>query len=508
MNYEPYKIDDSYEVFITNYNNELVDISDIVEQFNLFFDLFNPVVKLELIIQDGFGLLEDLPILGEETVTISMKSINLEVNGRSFYEKPIVLVFRVYKITDKVQVANRANLYKLHCTSQEGHNNMRYAVWKSFNDVEGKKIIQEIYDDYLKPDPEEYSIFNKFDIEFDDIKFDNKEDKYSYIFNGDKPLLAISRLIKRFRNFERGHKASNFIFYQGNDRWYLKTIDNLIDPEIKTLRDADPKSKIQDFYFLDPRIENEKGNSIFGKFIRPDQKILSFHVLRQLDNEENLDRGMFFNTTHMLDPLIKRYKKEVFLYEEDRKDLVHLENIFSAKKASVYTAESQYKTDITATECDEYMQRRTIFTQIGEEYETGFLAAVADNDIQIKNPERIVDHYKLQYVSMLKLNNMSVEISIPGNTDLEIGQLLNLNILANNLGSTNVKKGDPLSLNRLYGNKTLGGFWLITNIRHTFVLKDANFITYIQCIRDVFHNNDSVYNNPAALAIDSLAGTT
>jgi hypothetical protein len=49
---------------------------------------------------------------------------------------------------------------------------------------------------------------------------------------------------------------------------------------------------------------------------------------------------------------------------------------------------------------------------------------------------------------------------------------------------------------------------LITNIRHTFVLKDANFITYIQCIRDVFHNNDSVYNNPAALAIDSLAGTT
>ena len=65
------------KVRITNLENRVRDVTDLVGGFTIYEDLFAPTSSCEMLLLDAEGLPETLPIVGDETVTIIYKTRGL-----------------------------------------------------------------------------------------------------------------------------------------------------------------------------------------------------------------------------------------------------------------------------------------------------------------------------------------------------------------------------------------------------------------------------------------------
>ena len=71
---------------------------------------------------------------------------------------------------------------------------------------------------------------------------------------------------------------------------------------------------------------------------------------------------------------------------------------------------------------------------------------------------------------------MVLAISIPGNTNMEIGQVVNIHI-PQNASSVEYQKKENL----LYGNK-----FFVVAVRHTYNKQDNSFFTVFEAVKDVY----------------------
>jgi hypothetical protein len=60
--------------------------------------------------------------------------------------------------------------------------------------------------------------------------------------------------------------------------------------------------------------------------------------------------------------------------------------------------------------------------------------------------------------------------------------MINLNVLSNNINDSEQK----ILYNRLFGNENLGGFFLVTKVKHSITIKDKSYVTYLQCVKDTY----------------------
>ena len=142
---------DVVALFNSKRNN--VDLDKSLVEFSIFQDLFSKGIKCELLLHDANALIDTVPIVGDETIVIQFRTPTFKKKRR--------YVFRVYKITDRAVVEQRAEEYVLHGISQEVMSNERKSVNKSFIDLKGSEIITAIYENYLRPTEEEYGVVKK-----------------------------------------------------------------------------------------------------------------------------------------------------------------------------------------------------------------------------------------------------------------------------------------------------------------------------------------------------------
>ena len=83
---------------------------------------------------------------------------------------------------------------------------------------------------------------------------------------------------------------------------------------------------------------------------------------------------------------------------------------------------------------------------------------------------------KYNILSKAQLSNIVLSITIPGNSDLEIGDVVNLHIPQASELPELAKK-----LNLLYDKK-----FLITSLRHMFNKKNNKFYTIFECRKDTY----------------------
>ena len=67
-------------------------------------------------------------------------------------------------------------------------------------------------------------------------------------------------------------------------------------------------------------------------------------------------------------------------------------------------------------------------------------------------------------------------MTIPGNTNIKIGDVINIHMPQNTENKEYMKKD-----NLLYGNK-----FFVTALRHNINSVDQNFFTTLECIKDVY----------------------
>jgi hypothetical protein len=427
-----------------NYNKKVIDIRHLTVEFNIYHDIFDHGITCELVLADSNGIVEFMPIVGEETLVISFKTPT--------FDNLLTYVFRVYSITDKNKSEQRSDVFVIHGVSQEGLSNQRKGVKKSYVDLPASTIVKSIYNEFLKPTEEEYGIIKKNKV----LEIEETKDNVSLVVPDKKPFDVINYLAGEAESKnDQESLASNFIFFEDADGWHFKTIDSMLT------QDA-----VENFFLVDAQVEQDKD---MGDKINPHQKISNLDFESQLDTLENLEMGLYFNTIETIDPITKRFTKDSYLYERDSSKIGHVEKSFNNRK--YLTENSIFKNDAGSS------KSIMIISNIGENYsKQNFLNAAVTNDPQIRNPRKIHKFLKYDIASRLQLENISFSVTVPGNSDIRIGDIVNLHI-----PQSTSKKDFEKKVNILYDKR----FFIIA-LRHTYNKKDNSFFTVFECVKDSF----------------------
>ena len=451
---------DVRSIDLITYNGTVVPLEGVAQEFVIFHDLYQYGSYCELAILDSKGLIEMAPIVGDELLIIRFKTPRTE--------ELLQYSFRVYSVKDRNQISRQSEAFVLCGCSLELINNGRKSVNKSYVDLTGDNIIKSIYSSFLKPE-EEFGIVRKKKLFLQD-----SSNSQSIVFPNVNPFNAIRQVTTETQGKSRGFintydfnkystpsqtteyedasLASNFCFYEGYNGWHFKTLDYLLT-----------QNKVDDFYLADAALEGQDKKE---SGIKPYQIIMNVTRLRQFDTLERFSTGMLFHNVETIDPILKRFTTDNFTYSKNFNSISHTE-----KNKSLFSKKSIYANDAGTT------KTLYIMSNIGNEYQNNPLLSNAKNtDPQIRNPRRLHNFLKYDHASRLQLNNIVLEVTIPGNTTIEIGNVVNLHIPQNTQNDLYMGKD-----NLLFGNR-----FLVTAVRHNINSADENFFTVMECVKDVY----------------------
>jgi hypothetical protein len=430
-----------------NYRKSVVDIRHLMVEFSIYHDLFTNGTKCEIVLADANGLVEMLPIVGDEVFVLSFRTPT--------FDDILTYVFQIYSVTNKNKAEPRSEAYVLHGISQEVISNMRKSINKSYKDLPISTVVKGIYNSFLKPTEEEYRIIKINRV----LEIEETLDNCHIVFPGEKPFKAIQYLCQeaQAKNTDAS-QASNFIFFEKNSGWYFKTIDSMLS--------ADP---VENFYFTEASFEVFENR---GDKIHQYQMITNIEFINQFDTLARLNSGYYSHTIETIDPILKKFTSDVFVYENDFSKIGHIENA----KNSFGTNFAYSENSLFATNAGSSV-KYFLPSHIGENYSRlDYLNPARDDDPQIRNPRRLHKFMKYDVVSRLQLENIVLSISIPGNTEIEIGDIVNLHI-----PQSTENKDFMNSLNLLYDRR-----FFVTAVRHTYNKTDNNFFTVFECVKDTY----------------------
>jgi hypothetical protein len=442
MAYKPSEID-LQTCLISNYDGKWVELRELVLEFNVYHDLLSPGIKCDIIVNDGVGLIEKVPLVGDETIILEFKDGSADSTKLTY-------CFSLYKISDRVQQQDRTSTYTIHGISQEVIKNMRSSIGRSYTDMTGKQIITGVYESYLKPKLDEFKYIKKSKS----LIIDDTIGNHSFVVAKKTPLTFINMLQKEIEDAK--YKSSAFLFYENVDGWRFKTVDSLID-----------KEPVDDFYFTSA-INDDRNTKKSEDNIKDYQIISNIDYYSQFDVVDNHATGLLDNTVMTVDPIRKVFNSDTFIYNNDFKQIKHLE------KHKIYTEESLYRKN-NGQSTTSY-----IVSQHGQQYDKlPYISNGKANDHFVRNPRRLHKFLKFMLPTFSQLNNIILNIIIPGNSTLNVGEIINVHIPQQSADLDHMTKD-----NLLFGNK-----FLITAIRHTYNKIDNRYSTVIQVVKDTYAKN-------------------
>jgi len=459
-----------------NYNKKVLDIRHLMTEFNVYHDIFTNGTKCELVIGDGNGIVEMMPIVGEEKLIIQFNSPT--------DDKLLTYVFQIYKISNKDKMEQRTEIIVLHGVTQETVNNARTTVENSFVDQTSSTIIRSIYERHLRPREEDFIIS---DLK-SKIVIQKVEHNMSVVFPRLRPYDAIryicqetyhsgKLIFETYKNNTRisedspanettnNSQSSNFVFFQKSDGWYFQTLDSLL---------IQPVANSNNFYLAPANIEQTKNvTSDPSSKINSFQMISDITLVNQFDTLASSINGLYSSFTETIDPLLKKFTRESFVYADKVKNMNHLEQDKSQFGSNfIFTDNSLYRTNKKTS------ARSYVASNIGEDYSRlSIFGNARVTDPRIRNPRNIHKYIHYDRASRLKLtSNIVFNVTIPGNILLEIGDVVNLHIPQTSSLIEYMEK-----LNLLYDKK-----FLVTTIRHVYNKKENHFFTVMECVKDTY----------------------
>ena len=328
------------------------------------------------------GIYNGLPLRGGERVIIKIAGNSKSNKGLDF-SKESTQYFYVGSIKN-VLVDAEKELFTLNLISRETITNQTVRVGRKF--PTSQKISQSVEDiitEYLKSD------------KIGEI--DKTQNKYGFIGNLKKPFSIITWLASKSVAYNGPGKDSTagFLFYETQDGFNFKSIDNLIKQE--------------------PFVEDYTYSPSIVKFDDPtkDFKIIKYTVDRNEDLLGKLQRGAYSSERYYINPVsfkpdIRHFKSSDYMGDDG------INNLGDEK--------------ITLPTIDEDRSLGDLPTRIFVGMlDVGTIEQTTTDKGWNDPTERNADPAKTQAQSMMRYNQLMsqiVEITIPLNTNLTAGGII------------------------------------------------------------------------------------
>lgn len=455
------------KVRITNLENRVRDVTDLVGGFTIYEDLFAPTSSCEMLLLDAEGLPETLPIVGDETVTIIYKTRGLKRNKEQYDVR--VRSFKIFSLTKKSEDSERQHQYILHGVDDHHIINEMIDLNQSFVGQKCSAAISNIFTNAFIKTDEEFRPFDKVPKLYGLGKQDVEETVNSsfYISPGVTPFEAIAYLKEEAehkkstrtsgsnRNMSRTaqgyiHNNNDYVFYQDYEGFHFTTITELKSQPSKynyTVKDmAAEKDNKDEAVPQDDKYQEDEDYTT----------VIDFKIKKTFDSIQHLALGTYGNRIAAIDILTKRFDEKYFNYSGQHKELNTLDKGRLISNNSIFKFSGSTHTRFIPTELlsssiptgtptnftDEYSnyQQTPYFYPIDKENPDEKkdkvngtmsnlsalirLKKLTENDAKISNPRR--KHYSLNRKISGKgvLDTMLIDIIIPGNSDMKVGDVI------------------------------------------------------------------------------------
>jgi len=368
-----------------------------------------------------------LPLRGGERVTLKIKDQGETKTGLDFSRNPSDYLY-VSSITDVISETQRES-FTLHLVSREAITNetsrviKKYPVSLSINDS-----VKKILKDVLKT--------NKFN----DSTIEKSQNKYGFIGNLRKPFTILIWLASKAVPVSSGDATAGFVFYQTQDGFNFRSIDELIAQS--------PKAEYVHSEVNESQIETNTRNNDF--------QITSYTTDKNQDLIEKLRLGTYASQRMFFDPL-------TFNFTTPEKGLFQLDG---------------YKKKIKnlGDKLDLPLLSETSDKTLGE-VPTRILSSVIDRGTMEKDVsiDENADPSKYQAQAIMRYNvlfTQTVSMTVPCNTNLRAGDTIKCFF-------PKISRGDSSEF-----DPDQSGLYMIKELCHHFET-DGSF-TSMLLVRDTF----------------------
>ncbi len=423
-----------------NDQSQDIDIRNGVMSIDYYEDIFSPTVTAKIVVyntgdsiegKDGKlqSIYNGLPLRGGERLSLRIAP-NTEENGGLDFSESYQDYLYVSSITNVITEAKKET-FTLNLVAREAITNETTRVPIKFPssstiDVSVKKILQ----DYLKTEKE--------------IDADPVSNAYAFIANMRKPFNIITWLASKAVS-EQGN--AGFFFYQTQDGYQFKSIDNLINQE--------PKAE---YTYTEVNMSDTERNNDFN--------IITYATNKNQNLLEKLRLGAYSSFVATYDPLKSEFnlpQQAVFNYDDQK-----------GPNLGVKLQDSKQLPTLDDT------SEKTL-----DEIPSRVMTMVLDRGVLEKGikTDTNADPMKYQAQSLMRyntLNTQELHMQVPLNTNLRAGDTIKC--MFPKVTSQDEDIDDEMS-----------GLYLIKEIRHHFGTSSSE--TSMKLIRDTFGlygvNNDN-----------------
>jgi len=375
----PSKVDIT-SVMISNTMGKELEILDLVTEINVYESLYSPILKGSLQIVDAAGVLANLPITGQEVITIQYTRDDL-LNEFTFHTTNVTNVENVNDYTVS---------YIINLVQEMFIRNSVSLVSRAYSgDI--KTIAELICEDYL----------------FEILDAEETAGNFKFVIPNWTPIRTLKWLTNRARTSDN----VPFVLYNSlMGGLQMRSIKSLFEQPAVT--ELYPK--------LDP-VEGGANDIMIGTeayYSEAAKTAGLFYPLEIAPTAEIIQKGAYSSTTMVIDTMNKNKKRFNFDYEEQFNKIPHLGKHSVLSKG--FTVDEKKINEYNTTTQKVYAHSGLSF---GEAY----------NDYNGTTNDSV----PFLQSFMESINNYRYRIGIPGRFDIEVGSIVDLQINKNKIPDAN-----------------------------------------------------------------------
>jgi hypothetical protein len=444
------------KVTLTSVDGRNYDITSLVGMFSYYEDIYTPFISANMIVIDsGQNLIGNLPIQGGEKILFELDNVQGE---------PVEYNLSVWKIFNR-KFEKKMQYYNLALLSEEALNNEAARVVEKYK-ANPEQIVRDILVNSLK---------TKKSLQAETSKF-----KMSVFPNGRKAHAVIqslmARTVPKSTKFSVGNGGANkppssgseiggsskeasgtagYLFFENKDGFVFKSMDLLCSDGTDSFGGSGPVAE----YYSRPAAGFPSETAFYT--------IEEYKFSDEIDIIEKLNNGIF--STHMCYFDISAQKYEEYTYDMANtfKNMSHLGS--QEDLASYQKKLSEKPSRIMTILLDHELWYN----------EEGIANPEEDGDAQFPDYAK---YYTAQAIGRRYLmENQKLEITIPGNSDLKVGD--KIKVMIPNMAAEAIREKQPY-------DEENSGTYLIAQLSHNYQLikesGEPEFTTKLALIRDTY----------------------
>tara|TARA_A100001035_G_scaffold277405_1_gene274144 strand:+ start:1289 stop:2710 length:1422 start_codon:yes stop_codon:yes gene_type:complete len=439
----------SYQSFDGSGTPKRLDIRNLVQEFSIYESIDGKFLSGDMTLLDATNAIQELPITGFERVEFFFRTPGT-TKGFDFSIKSGHPMF-VYSLTNRQAVNPRSQIYTLKFISLEAIRDHQTRISKAFTGGVDQMIV-DVCKDFLKTKK--------------DILVEETKGNYKLVFPRIKPTQVIENLRKNARS--KDYVNSGFHFYETAMGFNFKSYEGLFCKE-----NGSPR-KVKAFY--SPKIKNTGEDDIYNL-----QSVEDYSIKSQFNTLENTYNGVYSSRLITHDLFTKTFKEYDFDYNVEYGKQNHLEQDARGGKRDdngILPYFNYDNGDTFGTKNEGVLHYQSSTTKLHNNYEQPEVEEILQ--------KRISQH--------IAANNLQIEITVPGTTEINVGDLVHFSL---------PKYAEASKVDQKDQDKYLTGRYLISaarhhvstlNKRHTLVLelvKDSFNVSYPDENIELFTNNEN-----------------